>query len=46
MLGILDFINSIKDIYINSTCENQINEEAFDIKQYVIRTKSAKRDCL
>ena len=33
-------------IYINSTCEHQINEEAFHIKQYVMCTKSAKGDYL
>ena len=33
-------------IYINSTYEHQINEEAFQIKQYVVRTISAKGDCL
>ena len=33
-------------IYINSTYEYQINEEALHIKQYVIRSKSDKGDCL
>ena len=33
-------------IYINSSCEHPINEDAFHIKQYVMRTKSAKGDCL
>ena len=33
-------------IYINSTYEYQINEEALHIKQYVMHTINAKGDCL
>ena len=33
-------------IYINSTNEYQINEEALHIKQYVMRIINAKGDCL
>ena len=33
-------------IYANSTYEYQINEDALHIKQYVVRTISAKGDFL
>ena len=47
MLFYVSWISLIRlKIYINSTYEYQINEEALLIKQYVMRTKSAKGDCL
>ena len=47
MLCYLSLISLIRlNIYINSTYEYQINEEALHIKQYVMRTKGAKGDCL